>query len=127
MKKLITTTLLGILLFIPFAVSAQMIGFGGKVTLVKLCMCSRNYLVTITTPTPGMYIYNPTPTEYNPIATLSYMYQSSLIPMPLTSVWLLGNASIAPTATCWIPSGSTCITEAFAPLMIMVGASMPGV
>jgi len=70
--------------------------FGGFVTISKFCECSGNFLLTISSPVGGQFIYQP--------GTPQFPYGS----LPRMGVWTLGIYS--PGAVCLVP-GKPC--EAF--------------
>jgi len=73
-------------LFIITPLSANAIGFGGKITFKVSCLAGQSLLV-ITAPTPGLFLYIPGS------STLYKNYSLSV------GKWVLGNYS--PGGICW--------------------------
>lgn len=85
--------------------------FGGRVTTVVFCTCSLNFLLTVSPPVGGMFIYEP-------FSTVVYEFHR----IPVVGVWLLGLRSSATSCTVFVGKG--CASLGSYPVIQMTGTSM---
>jgi hypothetical protein len=116
-RQIISFTLVCTLVFGSTATSAYatspLYAFGGRLTTVFYCTCMNAYLLTITGPKPGMFIY------YPGVTTL-YMYFMALIP----GVQQIGTASMTPVPG-MVYAGTGCAPSGAGMPIIMMGTSLP--
>lgn len=99
-------------LFLPYSVhtAEAQFPFGGAISFIFYC--SNNTVeVTLTAPTPGIYMYVPG-------GTVSYAYS----PPSRIGQWVLGVSS--PTYVCMVPCQNGQCPKSYGPLMLMEGASV---
>lgn len=74
--------------------SRALLGFGGQIEDVMICDCSENIAIVVGTPTPGVFMYEPT--------TVLYEYYNLFT----TGSWALG--TYTPGGVCLEISGPDC-------------------
>lgn len=100
MKKVILKTIFTFLLFLliytPLDVHGLGTPFGGRITMMRYCLCNASYLLTVGPPKGGSFMYSP----------VSYSYAYG--PPSHVGQWLLGMAG--PTMLCINPvcDGACC-------------------
>ncbi len=103
-----------VLIFFKVASSQNYLIFGGKVTGTPFfCNCSGNFLVTISPPVPGTFVY-----YMGSQAFLNYN-------LPQPGIWALG--TYTPVGVCLIYSGKGCVnapTPVMGTISPMVGTSI---
>lgn len=85
--------------------------FGGRVLNVLFCNCSFNFLLTVSPPVGGMFIYDP-------FSTVVYEFHR----IPVVGVWLLGLRSTPTSCTMFVGKG--CASIGMYPVIQMTGTSM---
>ena len=68
--------------------------FGGLVLNSQYCACSGNFLLTLSGPTPGQWVWYPSTPQF------------ANFQLPRSGVWTLG--TYTPGGVCLVPSGDGC-------------------
>lgn len=92
---LLVVVLVGSFLFFQHARSLGVFIFGGKVITAIPCTCSGNFLVTISPPIPGQFVYY--------MGTQGFQNYN----MPLPGIWALGE--YVPGGVCLMYAGKGCV------------------
>ena len=97
--QLLVVVTLAVLIFYVFVPSALGLGtppFGGRILTSLFCSCSDNFLLTVSGPRGGQFLYM--------LGAPQFAYYS----LPRAGVWVLG--LYQPGGVCLIPSGNGCVT-----------------
>lgn len=112
-SRFVVVLVLAIALLAPSPKKAEAFGlpFGGLITSMTYCTCSFNFLVALSLPRPGLYVYSP----YSTLLFMDYA--------PLPGSWLLGRF-IPGVQACWMYAGLTCFPVPNLGTIIATGTSL---